>query len=484
MNIVPPFGFSPARAADYLEGYAHAGVTLPTVPTTVRPTPDKSYTIGSNNFATLNAAITQAQKDGAKLPLFQYACGGTYADTTNFTKWFNGALFDSVGPGPLPLLYTPDNAINFIGGAHDIQVRNLNFKLNGIGKETALHFDSVPNVVLDNISVTGFNFGVNFVGVGNANLKIYRCQFLFQDSGSTNDSSGLYVQGIPAGDTAEIGGCLFLRCGLPVGYVYGANPAIDSTLARKHGIYCNESPQGVYGNIHVLGSVFIDCASRGVGSRRDGTYEWNVFRSCGSAADINFGNAGSPTGTGTIQDSAFFGPGTDGPPYWGGGVECNSTNVIARRLYAFSNSTSQQNPLVNVTWDSTPTTSAPAGHGPMPANTTANVSDLHGVWMRAPLANSNGRQLSASPTNIDVRAPKPGESLPTLAAYYGVPESQLYATLQARGAQDAAAIVDWCRRSWLAMNSAPIATGTTQPSPVLPITFSVQVDATGKASIK
>src|SRR6185312_15978930 len=88
MNIVPPFGFSPARAADYLEGYADAGVTLPTVPTTVRPTPDRVYTIGSNNFATLNAAITQAQKDGAKLPLFQYACGGTYADTTNFTKWF------------------------------------------------------------------------------------------------------------------------------------------------------------------------------------------------------------------------------------------------------------------------------------------------------------------------------------------------------------------------------------------------------------
>src|SRR6185437_1002910 len=391
---VPPFGLSAARAADYLEGYADAVYeALPIVPATVRPTPDKTYTIGSNNFATLNAAITQAQKDGAKLPLFQFAAGGTYTDTTNFGKWFNAAFFDSVGAGAQPLLLTPDNAINFLGSPN-IQIRNLSAKLNGIGKETAFHFDSCPGALIDGVTVTGFNFGINFVGVGNAGLRIYRTNFLYQDSGTTNDSSGLYIQGIPTGDTAEIGGCLFLRCGLPVGYVNGANPAIDSTLARKHGIYANESPQGVYGQMHVFNSVFVDCASRGIGSRRDGTYEWNVFRSNGTAADINFGNAGSPTGTGIIQDTAFFGPGVDGAPFWGGGVECNSQNVIARRLHGFSNSTSKQNALVNITWDSTPTTNAPAGHGPMPSNTTANVSDLHGVWMRAPLANSNGRQLS------------------------------------------------------------------------------------------
>lgn len=464
--------------------------TIPSVPEIPRPAVDYTVTISSagndgtgdgtisHPVASLNRAITIAQQHGAKLPLFQLAGTFTTWQSVNFPNggnaFANGVVIDGVPGVSYPVIMASDNAINFLR-VSNVQVRHLIIQPTVMGKQAALYFDSCPNTLIDRCKFYGFCFGTTHVGTGNSNLQIYRTGYLYQDSGSTNDSSGLYTQGIPAGDTAQIGGCTFLRCGLPIGYVYGANPAFDNTLGRKHAIYGNESPQGIYGQVHVYGCIFVDAASRGIGSRRDGLYEWNVYRSNGTATDINEGNAGSPIGTGIVQDSIVFGPGIDGPPFWGGGFECYSVNVIARRLYAFSNSTSQLNPLLTIGWDATPTTAAPAGHGPFPSNTTASVDNVHGIWPKSPLATNGGRQ-QPSPTNMDVRLPKAGEKVPSLAAYYGVPESGLYAVLDAHcGQVDAPAVVAWGAAAWTTINGPVV----TPPIPPLPTVLGTGITSGG-----
>lgn len=477
----PPFGISdPALVAAYFEGYADAGPALPTVPTVAPQPVDKQYVIGGgSSLTTLSAALTQAQKDGARNPRISYAAGGTYTDTTNVGPSFNSLTFDATGTGAAPLLLTPDNAINFIR-VPNVQIRGLNFKLNGVGKQAALYFNSCPNVLLDTVTVTGFQFGIQFDGNGNAGIRIYRTSCLFQDSGSTNDSSGLYIQGIPAGDTAEIGGLLTLHCGWPVGMDL-TNQALINSLARKHSFYANESPYPpTGGNLHVFNSVLVDGASRGIGSRHGGVYENIVFRSNGTAADMNVGNATYPGGSATIRGVVCFGPAVDGAPYWGGGIEAAPyTTYDAHDIYGFSNSTSQQNPLFTSFWDANPINPEPgnnAGNGPMPAGTSGGALDgIHGVWPKAAVSSFGGRAYPVA-TNNDVRMPRPGESLPSLESFYGVSKDGLYAILQSRGAQDAACIVDWCKRSWRAMNSPitpPVSTPAVTPAP---FTVTLQID--------
>jgi hypothetical protein len=100
----------------------------------------------------------------------------------------------------------------------------------------------------------------------------------------------------------------------------------------------------------------------------------------------------------------------------------------------------------------------------LPADTTATIDGLYGVWPKPPTATFMNRPAPAT-TNVDVRAPLPGEVLPGLADALGTTEAGLYAWLEANYATPAApAVVDWCRRSWAAMKAPPVATPATQPA--------------------
>lgn len=189
-----------------------------------------------------------------------------------------------------------------------------------------IYVNGSTNVVIRNCTVDGFVFNIALTG-GNAGAQIYNNTIINSTSGGTDDSSGLYTEGM---NNYSVHDNVIANNGWWVGY--NVNDPVQRTAAnRHHGWYSNESA-GTTDNGSFYNNLVIDNVGSNVGSRKGGVFTGNVFRPGGDWDLI----AASLGGNILVQGNVFFAPRLDAVPYYGGGINAIGSGLVSGNYFSGS----------------------------------------------------------------------------------------------------------------------------------------------------
>jgi len=388
----------------------------PAIPPYTPPISDRVYVIApASSIPTIDAAVTQAQKDNARSPAFLYARGATFPSNGKaFRVWFNAMTIDATpGAGPQPIINATDTFLNFLS-VPNVCVRNLNINCMVPGKEAGIRLSACPNAIIAANTVNGFIWGAEFIDQGNANAKVIGNTFAEQQPPPGRHGAGLYTQGTKG---LVVAGNLFRHC------AWLADPSNIGVQNQSHGWYGNES--GSSDDVLCIGNVFIDCGGSAIGCRNGGEFGWNLIRGGSDASIIPQSQTEVAV---NVHDNAIFGPVPDAPPNYGGGINVLAQDARLTNNYFASNAATPPNPAVSVV------------PGPLPPSAVA-IDGLKGWWGKPPLF-VQGRTVTQA--NVNTKLATPATATPRLTDYLGCSEADLYARIRA---EDGPFVVDWLRRS-------------------------------------
>lgn len=395
-------------------------ITPPSLPVSPTYTPVKSYYIATNGldtnpgtqsspFKTFDRAIKQVNADRGKntymAGIYYKAGGSVYLQNNSGINTGNLVIgaWGQTGVEDRPVIHSvggKKNSCFFALHLNGLHFQNLRILSDGpIPSDYGIYTNGCNNFTLDYCEVEGF--GLNVCLNGGSGFRMYYSYVGRSWVPGVGRSQGLYTEGAEA---PEVQCSVFYHNGWKPSDFNINNPTHVSLLQFNHGWY-ESFELGSTPGIDRF-NIWLSNACTGHQARVGGDCEWSVIQGNGNATDVFTEGA-----TATIENAVVFGP-TQAGPYWGGGVTGFAVSQIIRNVMFCSNSTQQMPAAVTIDGPEICGVVQPS------AGSKAIVSNIEGVWPKAPIEYRKGR--TGTESGVTVRKPIAGEKLPTLLDYFGV----------------------------------------------------------------